>query len=160
MNISSQQPASGTWQCGRKEADGRKAPSTFPFHWHSSTVSTMQVCSHCTPNCKSCCILQLGVQCRGWIGRKKQWVSATWSEPQAASRLSHSGWWAACAAGRRGWEEVRFRLVIYWYSVLRFLPRLHWRDLGGSDFTRLKLQSDSLLAQCVYLPRTIFGVCS
>ena len=160
MNISSQQPASGTWQCGRKEADGRKAPSTFPFHWHSSTLSTMQVCSHCTPNCKSCCILQLGVQCRGWIGRKKQWVSATWSEPQAASRLSHSGWWAACAAGRRGWEEVRFRLVIYWYSVLRFLPRLHWRDLGGSDFTRLKLQSDSLLAQCVYLPRTIFGVCS
>lgn len=63
---------------------------------------------------------------------------------------------AASLAGARG----QFTLVIYWYPVLRSLPRLHWRDPRGSGFTRLTLQSASFLVQCVYLPRTIFGVCS
>lgn len=120
----------------------------------------MQVCSHSTPNCKSCCILW------GWTGCKKQRVSATESDTQVdtscqrtrdsiVSWLFHQGCWAACITGGGGGG---FRLVVYCYPMLRFLPWLHWRDLGSSDFMRLKLQSASLLAHVFIYPE-LFLVC-
>ena len=103
----------------------------------------------------------------GWSGCRKQRVSATRSDPQAdiscqrprdrASQLSHRGSWAACIAG---WGQGTVHISYLLISCVKVLPRLHWRDPRGRGFTRLTLQSASFLVQCVYLPRTIFGVCS
>ena len=80
-----------------------------------------QVCSHCTPDCKSCCILggEVGAGSRGF---QPQGPTLRQTYPVKGLGTEHLSFptvgreLPASLAGASG----QFTLVIYWYPVLRF----------------------------------------